>query len=251
MGDSNSELSGKVALVTGGTRGIGLAVARRLARAGAQVVICGTNDERLAQAVTSLQADGVSVMSVKADVADFQQVEALIDKILDKHSRIDIVVNNAGIAKDTLLLRMSSADWDDVLSVNLKGAFHITKAAAKVMLKQRSGRIVNITSVIGVIGNAGQANYAASKAGLIGFTKSVAKELASRNITVNAVAPGFIETDMTGRLSEQAKAALLEQIPLGRFGSPDDVAEVVFFLVSEASRYMTGQVVHVDGGMVM
>jgi len=251
MGDLNNELIGKVALVTGGTRGIGLAVARRLARAGAQVVICGTSDERLAQAVATLQTDGASVASVRADVSDFQQVESLIDKILDKHSRIDIVVNNAGITKDALLLRMSSADWDDVLSVNLKGAFLVTKAAAKVMLKQRSGRIVNVTSVIGVIGNAGQANYAASKAGLIGFTKSVAKELASRNITVNAVAPGFIETDMTGRLSEQAKAVLLEQIPLGRFGSPDDVAEVVFFLVSEASRYVTGQVVHVDGGMVM
>ena len=251
MAAITEELAGRVALVTGGTRGIGLAIGLRLARAGAHVAFCGTSDERLAHAASTFQAAGLSAMSVKADVADLQQVEAFIDKILDKHSRIDIVVNNAGITKDALLLRMSPADWDDVLAINLKGAFNVTKSAARVMLKQRSGRIVNISSVIGVMGNAGQANYAASKAGLIGFTKSVARELASRNITVNAVAPGFIDTDMTERLPEQARVALLERIPLGRFGAPEDVAEVVCFLVSEASRYVTGQVVHVDGGMVM
>ena len=241
----------RVALVTGGSRGIGLAVAERLAGDGAGVVICARNIDRAKTAAAQLKDRGLDVEAFQADVADSDSVAKLVKEVLSRYSRIDILVNNAGVTADALLLRMSDQQWNSVIKTNLTGVFHCTKLVAKTMLKQRWGRIVNISSIVGVVGNPGQANYAASKAGIIGFTKSIASELASRNITANVVAPGFILTDMTEGLPEDAKSALLDRIPVSRFGTAEEVAHVVGFLASGAAAYITGQVIQVDGGMAM
>ncbi len=245
------KLAEKVAIVTGSTRGIGQAIAEELARQGAKVVISGRNGERARQVAAAIQEAGGEAIAVQADVSHMEDAQQLVKETLDRWGRIDILVNNAGITRDNLLLRMSEEEWDTVLQVNLKGAFNCTKSVTRQMMKQRQGRIINITSVVGQMGNAGQANYAASKAGLIGFTKSVARELASRNITCNAVAPGYIQTDMTAALDDAVKDSLKQQIPLGRLGTPEDVARVVAFLCSDDAAYITGQVINVDGGMVM
>jgi len=245
---SGMDLSGKVAFVTGSTRGIGRAVAAALHGAGAKVAIVG-RDQARAQAVASEL--GERALGVACDVADRARIDAAIAATEKGLGPVDILVNNAGITRDNLLLRMSEAEWDDVLDANLKGAFHTTQAVLKGMMKRRSGRIINITSIIGITGNKGQANYAASKAGLIGFTKSVAKEYGSRGILVNAVAPGFIETDMTSGLPEDLRQAMLAGIVLGRLGRPEDVAGAVHFLASELSGYITGQVLIVDGGVAV
>lgn len=244
-------LTGKVALVTGGGRGIGRAIALCFAREGADIALCDVNAEVLAQTVREIEALGRRAVGEVVDVTKPEQVDGFTQKVLDKMSRIDILVNNAGITRDTLLVRMSEGDWDAVLNVNLKGAFNCTKAVAKVMMKQRDGRIVNMASIIGIMGNAGQANYAASKGGLIALTKTVAKELASRNVRANAIAPGFIQTDMTAKLSEDVKGEMLKHVPLAKFGTVEDVAHLALFLASDESAYITGQVVQVDGGMVM
>ncbi len=244
-------LKDKVAMVTGGARGIGREIAMCFARAGADIAICDVNAEVLAATQKEIEALGRGVVTGAVDVTKPDQVDAFVQKILDKFKKIDILVNNAGITRDGLLVRMSETDWDMVLDVNLKGAFNCTKAVSKVMMKQRSGRIVNMASIIGIMGNAGQANYAASKGGLIAFTKTVAKELASRNIRANAIAPGFIQTDMTAKLSDEVKSEMLKHIPLGKLGTAQDVANLALFLVSDDSAYITGQVVQVDGGMVM
>lgn len=243
-------LKDKVSIITGGARGIGYAVAEDFAKAGSNLSLCDVNEDNLAKAKVELEKLGVRVYTQKVDVTKFPEVQDFVDKTLDKFSKIDILINNAGITRDGLLVRMGDAEWDAVLSVNLKGAFNCTKAVAKPMMKQRFGKIVNIASIIGIIGNAGQANYAASKGGLIAFTKSVAKELASRNINCNAIAPGFIQTDMTHVLAEDVKNTMLKLIPLGKFGAAKDVADLALFLVSETSAYITGQVIQVDGGMV-
>jgi len=245
-------LDGKCALVTGASRGIGRAVALKLASEGAKVALNFAGNEAAADAVKQeIEAAGGEAILVKADVANEAAVQDMVQKTADAFGRIDILVNNAGITRDGLLARMKEEDWDAVLSTNLKGVFLTTKAAAKLMMKQRAGRIVNMASVVGVTGNAGQANYSAAKAGVIGFTKTIAKELASRGITANAVAPGFIDTDMTAGLSDKAKEAALSGIPLGRMGTPEDIAAAVLFLVSDQASYITGQVLNVDGGMVM
>ncbi len=244
-------LDGKVAVVTGAARGIGRAIAEALARDGADLALCDLQEEWLADVNASVSALGRKTATLAVDVSDAEAVGRAVDRVLETMGRVDILVNNAGITKDTLLVRMTEADWDAVLSVNLKGAFLMTKAVAKPMMKQRGGAIVNIASVIGLIGNAGQCNYAASKAGVIALTKSAAKELASRHVRVNAVAPGFIESKMTEALPADVREQMLAAIPLKRFGLPDDVAKVVVFLASEASSYITGQVVTVSGGMVM
>ena len=244
-------LSGKVALVTGGGRGIGKAIVLELAGQGADVVVSDIDPAIAEQTATEAVRLGVRSLALKADVSKSDDVEAMVQKSIEGMGRIDILVNNAGLTRDTLLMRMEEKDWDLVLDINLKGAFLCTKAVSRPMMKQRSGKIVNIASVVGLMGNAGQSNYAASKAGLIGFTKSVAKELASRNIQANAVAPGFIETEMTAHLPQEARDAFLVQIPAKRPGTAQDVARVVAFLSSPASDYVTGQVIAVDGGMVM
>lgn len=248
---SNMELNGKVALVTGGSRGIGRAVALAFAKAGANVSLCARDLTKAELVAEEARALGVEALAVKADMAHPAEVEALIQACLGKFGRLDILVNNAGIVKDALIVRMKDEDWDRVLEVNLKGAFYAIRSALKPMMKQRGGRIINIASVVGVMGNIGQANYVAAKAGLIGLTKAVAREAASWGITVNAVAPGFIETDMVASLPEKVRQAYLEQIPLKRLGSPEEVAHVVCFLASDAASYITGQVIHVNGGMWM
>ncbi len=242
------DLEGKVALVTGGTRGIGLAIARTLAAAGARIALTGRDAARAGEVASGL---GSGAVGVACDVADAAQVDAAVAEVERTLGPIDILVNNAGLTRDNILLRLSEEDWDTVLDANLKGAFHTTRAVIKGMMKRRSGRIINITSIVGLIGNKGQANYAASKAGLIGFTKSIAKEYASRNVLANCIAPGFIETDMTSALPEEARASLLQAIALGRLGQAGDVADAVLFLASGLSGYITGQVLVVDGGMVL
>ncbi|MCX7818194.1 MAG: 3-oxoacyl-[acyl-carrier-protein] reductase [Kiritimatiellae bacterium] len=246
-----ADLSGKTALVTGAARGIGRAIALRLAEAGADVAVCDLETGWLEETAAGIRQAGRRVEVFACDVSRADQVEAGVNAVAKAWGRLDVLVNNAGITRDTFLARMSEADWDAVLNVNLKGAFLFTKAASRWMLKQRSGSIVNIASVIGIIGNAGQANYAASKGGLIAFTRTVARELASRNVRANAVAPGFIRTAMTDKLPEELRTRMLSAIPLARFGEPDDVARVVLFLASDDSAYVTGQVISVCGGMVM
>ena len=244
-------LKDKVAVVTGGGRGIGKEIALLFAKNGADLAICDVNADVLSAAQAEVEKTGRKAMTGAVDVTKSDQVESFVQKTLDKFGKIDILINNAGITRDGLLVRMSESDWDMVLDVNLKGAFLCTKAVSKIMMKQRDGKIVNIASIIGIMGNAGQANYAASKGGLIALTKTVAKELASRNIRANAIAPGFIETDMTAKLSEEVKSEMLKHIPLGRLGTAQDVANLALFLVSDSSAYITGQVVQIDGGMVM
>lgn len=243
------ELAGRVAVVTGGSRGIGRAIAEHLARGGARVAVVARSADRAEAVAAELEGEGHR--GYACDVADAAAVDALIKGIEEGHGSVDILVNNAGVTEDNLLVRLSDEDWDRVHETNLKGAFHTIRAAARGMMRRRDGRIINITSVVGLAGNKGQANYAASKAGLIGLTKAVAKELASRGVLCNAVAPGFIETDMTAAMTEAARAELSQQIPLGRLGTPDDVASVVRFLVGPGAGYITGQVIVVDGGMVM
>ncbi len=244
-------LAGRVALVTGGSRGIGAAIAARLAEDGAAVVVSGRDSDRLQTTVKELEGRGGRVAGVVADVAKREDVDRLVDETRQRFGRLDILVNNAGITRDTLLVRMKDEDWDQVLDVNLRGAFLMTRAAAKVMMRQKSGRIVNISSTAGAMGNAGQANYSAAKAGLIGLTKATARELAHWSILVNAVAPGLIETDMAAAIPEAARQALLAQVPLGRIGTGRDVAEMIRFLAGDGAAYITGQVFHVNGGLYM
>lgn len=245
-------LKDKVAIVTGGTRGIGRAIALKLADHGANIVINYRNSDKEAEELKAiLEGKGVKVLTVKCDISNFEDSKNLMDKCKEVFGKIDILVNNAGITKDTLIMRMKEEDFDNVIDVNLKGTFNCAKHASAIMLKQRFGKIINMTSVVGIAGNAGQVNYAASKAGVIGLTKSLAKELGSRGITVNAVAPGFINTDMTASLSEKVKDEASKNIPLKRLGDPEDVANLVGFLASDAANYITGQVINVDGGMVM
>ncbi len=245
------ELLGRVSLVTGGGQGIGRSVALMLARHGSDVAVSDVNVEMAQSTIEEIEKIGRRALAVEANVARFEDGERMVRETVESLGRIDILVNNAGITRDGLMLRMSEEDWDLVLDVNLKGAFNCTRAAVRHMAKQRSGKIVNIASVVGLMGNAGQANYAASKAGLIGFTKTVAREFASRGITVNAVAPGYIDTPMTQALPEKVKEELQKLIPLDRLGTPEDVANAVLFLVTNASDYVTGQVVHVNGGLYM
>jgi len=244
-------LKDKVALVTGGARGIGQAIAMAFAKEGADIVVADVNLEIAQKTASEIESLGRKALALEMDVTNYEKVEEGINKILDKMGKVDILVNNAGITKDNLLLRMSQADWDAVINVNLKGTFNCIKAVSRPMIKQRSGRIISIASIIGLMGNPGQANYAASKAGIIALTKTVAKELASRNINANAVAPGFIQTEMTAKLPEDIKKKMMEAIPLAKLGTPQDVANVCLFLASDESSYITGQIITVDGGMVM
>lgn len=241
----------RVAVITGATKGIGREIALELARSGASIVAIGTDAAALEEVVAAVQHQNGSALGISANIALPEDIERIFEEAMVRFGRVDILVNNAGITKDGLLLRMKDDDWDAVMNVNLKGAFLCSRAAAKIMTKQRYGRIINITSVVGQMGNSGQANYCASKAGLIGLTKSVARELAKRNITVNAVAPGFIETAMTASLSEKVREELASQIPLERFGTVQDIANAVSFLASEQAGYITGQVLAVNGGMYM
>lgn len=245
-------LKGKSALVTGASRGIGRAIAIELARQGVNVAVnFAGNAKKAEDVVAEIKALGSQAFAIKADVANSDEVAAMVKETVDAFGSLDILVNNAGITRDGLIMRMKEDDWDAVINTNLKGVFNCAKAVTRQMMKQRYGRIINISSVVGVLGNAGQANYVAAKAGVIGLTKTLARELANRNINVNAVAPGFIETDMTDELSEEIKQELLKQIPLAKLGKAEDIAAVVRFLVSEDANYMTGQTLHVDGGMVM
>lgn len=241
----------KVVIVTGSSRGIGKSIALAYAKDGANVVVSGRTMDALESVVKEIEALGVKALAVQADVANANDAAELIKQTIDTFGQIDVLVNNAGITRDNLLMRLSEEDWDAVLDTNLKGSFNCIKAATKPMMKKRSGSIINITSVIGVMGNAGQVNYAASKAGMIGVTKSVAKELAARSIRVNAVAPGFIQTDMTDDLPEKSKEELLNSIPLSKLGDVEDVAHLVLFLSSDKAKYITGQVINVDGGMII
>lgn len=246
------DLTGKTAIITGAGRGIGRDIARKLSAMGANIVI---NDIAAStdadDAAREINEAGGNAICLKGDVRNYEEVEKIIQNTIDKFGTIDILVNNAGITKDGLMMRMSEQDWDDVLDINLKGAFHTIKAASRPMMKQRSGTIVNVASIVGVMGNPGQANYVASKAGLIGLTKTTAKELASRGITCNAVAPGFIRSAMTDKLTDAVKEEYFKSIPLGRFGETEDVANVIAFLASDLAKYVTGQVIHIDGGLVM
>lgn len=248
----NQELKGQTAIVTGASRGIGRSIALALADQGVNVAVNYSGSEaRAAEVVSEIRAKGVEAMAVQANVGKSAEAEAMVKQVIEAWGRIDILVNNAGITRDNLIMRMKEEEFDQVIETNLKGVFNCLKAVTRPMMKQRSGRIINISSVVGALGNAGQANYVASKAGVIGLTKSAARELASRGITVNAVAPGFIDTDMTKELPEDMRGKLLADIPLGRLGQPDEIAGVVVFLVSRAASYMTGQTLHVDGGMYM
>ena len=246
------KLEGKVAVVTGASRGIGRAIAVKLAEEGAKVVVNYSGSQAKAEEVVEMiQANGGEAIAVQASVSQTEEVTALMDAAVKTFGALDILVNNAGITRDNLLMRMKEDEWDDVLNTNLKGVFLCTKAVTRQMMKQRAGRIINISSIVGVAGNAGQANYVAAKAGVIGLTKTTAKELASRNILVNAIAPGFIETEMTEQLPEDIKKGMLTQIPLAKLGQPEDIAKAVAFLASDDANYMTGQTLHIDGGMVM
>ena len=251
MKESVLEVNGKIALVTGGAQGIGKAIALLLAQKGSDVIVSDVNLEKAEETAREIETLSRRSMAVRANVAVFDEVEKMVQTLIERFGRIDILVNNAGIARDKLLLRMTEEDWDAVLDINLKGTFNCTKTVIRHMSKQRSGRIVNIASVVGEMGNAGQANYSASKAGVIGFTKTIAREFASRGITVNAIAPGYIVTPMTDALPEKAKEELKRMIPMERLGQPEDVAQAVLFLVSEASSYITGQVLNVNGGIYM
>lgn len=244
-------LKDKVTIITGGARGIGREIALLFAKEGSDIALFDVNQEQLDKTVKEIEALGRAGFSLVVDVAKSDQVEAAVNKTLDKFKKIDILINNAGITRDALLIRMSEADFDTVININLKGAFNCCKAVCRIMMKQRLGRIVNVASIIGLMGNAGQVNYAASKAGMIGLTKSIAKELASRNINVNAIAPGFIETDMTAKLPAEVREQLLKMIPAGTLAKPIEVAKAALFLSSELSDYITGQVIQVDGGMLM
>ncbi|KEF39846.1 3-oxoacyl-(acyl-carrier-protein) reductase [Schinkia azotoformans MEV2011] len=245
-------LTGKVALVTGASRGIGREIAIELAEAGAKVAVNYSGSEAKAnEVVDQIKAAGGEAFAIQANVSNTESVEAMVKEVISQFGALDILVNNAGITRDNLLMRMKEEEWDAVINTNLKGVFICTKAVTRQMMKQRKGRIINIASIVGVCGNPGQANYVAAKAGVIGLTKTTAKELASRNITVNAIAPGFITTDMTDELPEDIKNEMLKQIPLAKFGSPSDIANVVRFLAADESSYITGQTIHVDGGMVM
>lgn len=252
MSATEKNLSGKAAFVTGASRGIGRAIALRLAADGAKVALnFASNSAKAEEVKSAIEAQGGEAMLLQGDVSNFAVVTELIKKVVDAWGRLDILVNNAGITRDNLLLKMSEDDFDKVIATNLKGVFNCTKAVTKLMMKQRGGRIVNLSSVVALKGNVSQTNYAAAKAGIIGFTKSAARELASRGVTVNAVAPGLIDTDMTAALSEKVKEVMLQEIPAGRPGTPEDVANAVAFLVSDQAAYITGQVLSVDGGLVM
>jgi 3-oxoacyl-[acyl-carrier protein] reductase len=246
-----SQLTNQIAVVTGGGRGIGRAIALKFANEGADVVVVSRTQENSEKVAAEIRALGRKAWAFAVDVADATAVNAAAEKILAEAGKVDILVNNAGVTRDGLLMRMSDADWDTVLNTNLRGAFLVTKSFSRAMIKARTGRIINISSVIGLIGNAGQSNYAASKAGLIGFTQSCAREFAGRGITVNAIAPGFIETDMTAELNEALRAEILKKIPLGSLGQSDDIAAAALYLAAASGRYVTGQVLTVDGGMVM
>ena len=246
------DFTGKTAIVTGGSRGIGRAVCLELAQGGANIVLCyAGNDSAAMKTAADCEAIGVKAIALRCDVSDSAQVGALVEAAVERFGRVDILVNNAGITRDNLVMRMSEEDFDAVIAANLKGTFLCMKAVSRLMLKQRYGRIVNLSSVVGLRGNAGQVNYAASKAGVIGMTKSMAKELASRGITVNAVAPGFIETDMTAAMTDAARTAAQSSIPMGRLGKAEDVAKALVFLASDSAAYITGQVLAADGGMAM
>ncbi len=244
-------LENKVALVTGGAIGIGKAISLTFAREGCDIAICDIDKESASKTADEIRQLGRKAEVCIVDVSQTEKVAETVNKIVDSFTRIDILVNNAGITRDNLIVRMSEADWDSVINVNVKGCFNFTKAVTRFMMKQRSGKIISIASIVGLMGNAGQANYSASKAAVVGFTKSIAKELASRGINVNAIAPGFIKTRMTDKLTDKQKQAMLEQIPFNAFGEPDDVAKTALFLASDLSNYITGQVITVDGGMLM
>jgi len=245
-------LEGKVALITGASRGIGRAIALKYAEAGANIIVNYSGNEAKAQeTVAEIEKMGREAIMIRAKEGKTEEAENMVKEALERFGKIDILVNNAGITRDNLLMRMKESEWDEVINVNLKGVFNMTKALTRPMMKQRSGSIINITSVVGVLGNAGQANYVAAKAGVIGLTKTTARELASRNIKVNAIAPGFVDTDMTDVLPEDVKSGILAQIPFNRLGSADEISSVALFLASDASSYMTGQTLHVDGGMYM
>jgi len=252
MDNRGNQLTGQVAVVTGASRGIGRAIAIRLAGAGATVIVNYQKNEEGAKGVLEeIKKNGGDGEILRFDVSDENQVSENFSGILEKYGKINILINNAGITRDNLVIRMKTEEWKEVMRVNLDGVFYCTRACLRAMLKQRSGAIVNVTSVVGLMGNSGQANYCAAKAGIIGFTKSVAREVASRNIRVNAIAPGFIETDMTGTLPENVKNSILQSVPAGRFGTPEEVAELAFFLVSDSARYITGQVIGINGGLLM
>ena len=244
-------LTDKVAIVTGASRGIGEAIAKQLSSCGAKIILIARNSDQLVAVKETIISNGGIAESIAGDVSNLNSISEIVTNTIDKWGRIDILVNNAGIARDNIIMRMKEDEWDSVMNINLKGCFNGIKSVARPMIKNKAGRIINITSVVGQIGNAGQSNYAASKAGIMGLTKSMAKELGSRNITVNAVAPGYITTDMTNELNDEVKEQLKSSIPLGRLGTPDDVANLVCFLASDEAGYITGQTFNVDGGMVM